>query len=197
MYNSRKKIACFFVLFSFCIITGFTDPEIKTIQFQRDENGYIQFFTNDVSLYNYGFTGYSEEIISSGVFELEIVLNSGSEYVGRGMIFGAENEHKWYAILIETRGSYTIIKNINGQLTELAKGSTNQITRGLGNSNIVKAVRRGRNIEIFINNNRRPIYTIRNIEFEGDKMGYFVMVGDSEFESFPQIPLDIRFRKIY
>ena len=188
-------VFCLIFTFTFSVTAQENNNEIRTINFKRDENGYIQFFTNDKELFGAGLIGSPNDYHNPNNFEMEIIKNSGSETVGCGMIFGAQDDATWYAVFISPNGYYFIVRSINSAMVTLTDGNTQQINRGLGRNNTVRAVRNGRNYEIYLNNNRRPLYTIRNIEFEGIKMGYFVMVGDSRFESFPNNPVDIRFLK--
>ena len=193
-----KKTIIFILFFIIFILSNFSqvnnNSEKTTIEFKKDDNGYVQYFTNDPANYAAGVIGTPKENTNGNGFEMEIIKDSGSENVGCGMIFGAQDANNWYAVLIDPNGNFEIVKSENLKLISLAKGNSKQIIKGLSKTNIIKVIQKRKTYEIYLNNNKNPLFILKNIDIKGNGIGYFVMVGDSKFESFPQKPLDIRFK---
>jgi hypothetical protein len=193
-----KKIIIFLLFLSvnfFVFSQSADDSEIKTIRFQEDENGYIQFYTNDPAYSASLVTDSSpEENTNSNGFEMEIKTISGSENVGGGMVFGAEDDYNWYAVFISPNGYFEIVRCKDLRIGTLKGGNTRQIIRGLGKTNSIKVIQKKGEYKIYLNNKIFPLYTIKDIDIEGNKIGHCVNLGGS-FRLFPEGYVDIRYRK--
>jgi hypothetical protein len=170
------------------------NSEIKTIRFKDDGNGYIQYYSNDPANFASIITdGYPKENTNSNGFEMEIKTISGSRNVGGGMVFGAEDDYNWYAVFISSNGHFEIMKCVNLRIRTLTEGDTKQIIRGLDKINVIKVIQKGGNYRIYLNNNIFPLYIIKNIDIEGNKIGYCVSTG-APFSMMPEGYVDIRYR---
>ncbi|MDR2941068.1 MAG: hypothetical protein LBV17_00555 [Treponema sp.] len=191
-----KKII-FLILFSCVAFSGFSQAggssEIKTVYFEEDENGYVQFYTNDPENTACIITDdYPTENTNSDGFEMEVIRINGSETVLFGMLFGAEHGFSWYAVFIGSNGDFQIYKCSSWAIIMLAEGNTKLVAGEPGKTNTIKVAQKEGKYKIYLNNNKFPLYIINNIDIKGNKIGYCVHTrGD---DSFPEKYVDIRYK---
>jgi hypothetical protein len=191
-----KKIISL-ILFFCAAFSGFSQAggrsEIKTVYFEEDEKGYVQFYTNDPENKACIITDdYPKENTTGDGFEMEVTRISGSETVLFGMLFGAEHGFSWYAVFIGSNGDFQIYKCISWAIIMLAEGNTNQVVGELGKTNTIKATQKEGRYKIYLNNSKFPLYIINNIDIKGNKIGYCVHTRGAD--SFPEKYVDIRYK---
>ena len=173
--------------------------EIITIMWEEDENGYLQFCTNDPNYYNYYFYAWDTESFKDPMTVVvgEIKKISGYEYGGYGMLFCFQDENNFYLVLIDTMGYYTIWERNNGDWIEhIPWEYSSYLKKGY---NIINKL----NIEYNHDHNSFTISfndvtqtTIYDSSFSGGCLGGFVEVYGEKEENFPDTPVDVRFKLI-
>jgi hypothetical protein len=172
---------------------------VYTVEFELDDEGFSQLATNDPENYGYVLWGVeSEEIAVPNVYELECKKISGYEECGYGMVFETshENKEKFYAVLISADGYYTIFKSVGTELedetiiTDWVESDT--INTGYNELNKIKVIKADSTYTVYINDIEVDEFT--DADDFGDNIGLYVEVGYEDEESFPQIPVDVRFK---
>jgi hypothetical protein len=168
---------------------------VKTIEWETDGNGYTQFYTNDAQYYYHYFTASADH--SGDTYEAEVKKLSGNATYGYGMLFCYDSSNpdslSYYRLLITTRGSYQIHKRVAG--TWAANPITNwtasaALNAGYNQANKLKVVKADNNFTVYINN--QQVDTFTDSDITGTKIGAYVGVGESDEESFPNTPVDVR-----
>ncbi|MBN1525686.1 MAG: hypothetical protein JW904_14500 [Spirochaetales bacterium] len=186
----------FFVISMFFVSCALISFTVETIAWQADIDGYTQFKTN-----NEDYLGVSQLIWDAGsneatmnVFELEIKKNTGMNNVGFGGIFCVQDEDNFFRILIHENGRYNIYKKITGTWHEIRDWTaSSHLLEGYGESNIIRVeYMGGNNFDIYFNN--QFIETINDTAFTGGMYGFYT--GISTLEEFPDIPVDVRFKRL-
>jgi hypothetical protein len=170
---------------------------VKTIRWQPDSNGYTQFYTNDTQYYDHYFTASAEH--SGDTYEAEVKKLSGNTTYGYGMLFCYDSSNpdklSYYRLLITTRGSYQIHKRVAGAWAAdpiKAWTASTAITAGYNQANKLRVVKAGNSFTVYINN--QQVHTFTDSDITGTKIGAYVSVGKSDEESFPNTPVDVRFK---
>jgi len=173
--------------------TGTDDDGVSTIKWESDGNGFIQFSTNDPK-YNFIYWILYNNIIESNIYEIECKKMSGASNWGYGMIFGASDIHKYYDLGITTQGYYIIGKEVNGKYTKIRDWTKSEkLNTGYNTINTLKVVKNGTTFTVYLNGSQADQFT--DTEINGDRLGYWVDVGLEKDESFPNTPVDVRFRQ--
>jgi hypothetical protein len=193
----KKSLSILFALILIMILTtgctpGQSGPTVKTIRWQPDEHGFIQFYTNDKQYYEYGFWSWANQIAYNPMepVKIEVKKISGANY-GYGIIFclqGEDNYH-FYQLLIDTMGSYTILKYFGQGDSDWRKikdwTHSDNLIQGYNETNTIEITRNETtgSFSVFFNNNSTADITftdddITNV-YSGGKCGFFVVVGPS------------------
>jgi hypothetical protein len=193
-----KRTIVFFELvlsmvFSACLSTN--SIKVTTINWQLDDNGYIQFYTTDPEKRNSGYFHFIDGIQMKNVYEIEVIKNSGSKSgFGLSLCLGPENSQERYSFIINVDGYFHIGKNHMGNIEQITDGwlQSEHINTGLGSSNILKVVKSGNNYTFYVNNNN--LFTFTDLDIDAKFLAYGLDV--SLDENFPDIPVDILFKLI-
>jgi hypothetical protein len=208
--RSGKMKKVIFGFMAFCLVFGFmltacatkaipadTNLKIETIEWERDENGLIQFYTNDPAHYDtYYWTFFTSNINKPGTYQVELKRISGSWNYGYGIVFGAadDNFDQFYCVLISADGYFRVDKDdvtwteMQGWVTDSA------VITGFGQTNTIKVIYSGNQFIIYINDIEVYISDTDSAPF-GNRFGLWVQIGLEGSESFPDTPVDIRFRQ--
>ncbi len=176
----------------------------KTIEWVEDENGFIQFFTNDKSNLGFGFLTWSNDSYEDPMdtVEIEVKKVSGNENMGYGILFCFQNPENYYRLLITTSGWYRISAKNDGEFFSLPWMESEYLNQGLNEINKIKITRQvntENNVIFSVCFNENEAAVVDNsyfTTFTGGYYGFYVGVGNSEDENFPQIPVDVRFKQI-
>jgi len=176
-----------------------TDLPISTIEWETDEDGFVRFYTNDRIHY---WSNHWEFFDRSNAtyYEIECKKISGHRDQGYGLIFGASDTDyfNFYCLLIDIDGYYYIGKRIgNASEYEYAPiiGWTKspRLRTGYNTLNTLKVLQSESTYTIFLNDFSHHTFDYESII--GSRLGYYVGVGDVGKESFPNKPVDVRFRQ--
>jgi len=180
----------------------------KTIRWEDDRNGYTQFYTNDTQYYEMSFWMYFSATNITDVYHVECRKISGSHYYGYGLIMRSSSEEKFYRIEIASDGSYRYSK-FDETKPEGSRFSTirtweesSHINKGNNKLNRIRAVKDngyagpGVKYSVYLNNQKVDDFIDDSEPITTARIGFSVTVGDEEYESFPNTPVDVRFKRI-
>jgi hypothetical protein len=200
----------FFLLFTGCpqqqgVDPGKSDLPITTIQWEDDGTGLRQFYTNDPAKYNNGYhhLSYYSDILNA--VEIQIKKTGGASNYGYGMCFCYKDYNNMYQLVITINGFYRIGKCVAGNWSYYLGGiwtSTNgqwpnsaNLNKGYGAVNDLKITSNGAGtFSVYFNGIREVDFTDNS--FTGGLSGCFVGIGNISAESFPNSPVDIRYKMI-
>lgn len=158
-------------------------------EFYSNENDWATGSTSDYSLKvssgKYYFEHYNTEgswltyktidINQSNNFKIETTINkvSGVQNYGYGLIWGRKDSDNQYEFLISGNGYYKIMMRSSGSDTDLKKWTlTDVIYDGYGTDNKLTIVKKGNNIDFYINDNH--VFSDQFRAFMGDKIGWVI-----------------------
>jgi hypothetical protein len=179
-----------------------TDLPIVTKLFEPVSGGFTQYYTNDSA--NYQSFTYILYPASGTTYEIHCNKLSGA----RGMEFGlmlssaSNSANNSYHILIDTMGWYTVEKRVGGNwfspsLIEWTESEALNV--GYDVLNKIKVTRSGSTYSIYLNDQYVDQFTDSSISVS--HYGYTASVGyqthlyNYNVESFPNTPVDIRFKR--
>ena len=168
---------------------------VSTIAWMQDGAGFIQYSTNDPENLRSGWWKFTDNILGN-IYQIECKKISGALDHGFGLVFGASNtdNQKFYVLLISADGCYYIFKE-DGKKRTIIKDWTisERIKTGYNVTNTLKVVKNGTEFTVFLNGGQ--VYQFKDSSIKGDRLGYWVTVGDQNEESFPNRPVDVRYRQ--
>lgn len=169
---------------------------VRTIRWEDDGAGYTRFYTNDSQYYGYSFWYWDDPSVDPmTTVETAVKKISGSSAHGFGIIFCVQDTNNFYRILISANGGYNIWKKVNDTWTSIQSWTqSGNINQGYGAVNTIKVTRVDTTFYVYINEQYETCFDAN--EFSGGKSGYYVSVGDSDYEKFPNTPVDVRFNQI-
>ena len=108
------------------------------------------------------------------------------------MIFGAKDLENHYLLQITVDGRYRVRKGVKNEFETIKDWEkSNKLIVGFDKMNFIKVIRSGTVYSLYFNGDQ--IYQFTDSSIKGDKIGYFVYVVRDE--SFPNTPVDVRFKK--
>jgi len=196
----------FVLIFSSCMLWGDIetmrekasqgiDIEIHNIRWETDGNGFIQFSTNDPNYYNWSWWQFYENINNISTFDIELKKISGSNS-GYGFVFGASNSNnnQFYYLSILIDGYYGIYKKNNDVWTTIKSyEKSDKLFTGYNVINNLKVIKNVATYTVSINGSE--VLQFIDTEINGNRFGYLVEIGSENEESFPNTPVDVRFRQ--
>jgi hypothetical protein len=165
---------------------------------KSDGNGFIQFFSNDPQKYDWANWNFFVNINDQNTYEIECKKMSGAGSYGYGMLFGASDDdlYKYYYLAIFIDGTYIIDKNNGDVVTEIKPlEKSDKLHTGYNVTNVLKVVKNGAEYTVYLNGSQE--YQFTDTEISGNRIGYRVRIGPENDESFPDTPVDVRFRQRY
>jgi hypothetical protein len=194
----KHLIPALFILILFGCDTenGTSDLSVSNIFFELREDGFIQWYSNDPQYYNHSHRRIYENNNDQNIYEIECKKVSGYGSQWYGMIFGASNStnNKYCRILITINGSYYIDKIDDGKMTIIKDlENSDKLYTGYDKTNNIKVTKSGTTYTVFLNTNQ--VFQFNDTSITGNKIGYYVSVGSETNESFPNTPVDVRFRQ--
>jgi len=172
-------------------------PAISTINFEPDGNGFYQFYTNDSQNCGYAFWSVFSNTNGNDTYQIECKKISGANNYPYGMVFGVSdsNSRQLYYLYIDINGYYYVGKlngSVNTKIIDWTLSS--KLHTGYNVMNTLKVVKNGTNFTIYFNDDSTPV-TFSDSEISGNRVGFSASVGAKSAESFPDTPVDIRFRQ--
>jgi hypothetical protein len=168
-----------------------TGSTIKTIFWEQGTDGFYQFYTNDSQYFEYGFPCLGNN--NSNIFEIEIKKISGAQNVAYGMIFAAKDSENRYFVNITVDGYYVIGKVVNRSGTIIRDWTKSYGLRtGYNVLNTIRVTKSGSTFQVSFNGSNEASFTDSSIT--GIGIGAYAVVGSREDESFPNTPVEVKFR---
>ncbi len=172
------------------------DPPVKTISWEDDGTGFIQYYTNDLNnlgtdkIYTYNTS------VTMNTFKAQCKKNSGQSGQGYGFFFCFQDTDNFYRILITTEGKYNIYKKVGDSLFCIKDWDASlSLNTGYKTPNTIEISRSDNTFSIYFNDKFET--TFIDASFSGGKYGFFVAIGTTEaMEIFPKTPVDVRFKLI-
>ena len=174
----------------------------ETINFQ-DDNGWIQYKTNDSTKYEHGNWYYYNASEETEMTELIVNCNkiSGASHSGYGIIFCHEDNSNFNRLLITKNGSYQILDKTNGTNTLITDWTYSEyLNTGYDVINQLKITYNSStdNFNFYCNNNL--VTTIARATFPGNRLsgksGFYASIGSETDENFPEVPVNIKYQML-
>jgi hypothetical protein len=174
---------------------GSLDLPVSTKKWELISDGYIRFYTNDSTNYNYYFWNWYENKNDSNTYEIECKKMSGNLDSGYGLVFGASDSGvNYYCLEINANGYYRIWYRYNDTRTLIKTiAFSDKLFTGTDKINNLKVTLEGEVWTVSFNDNQ--VYQFDKSTVYGSRIGFYVAVGPETDESFPNTPVDVRFRQ--
>jgi len=169
---------------------------VTVSQIWEDKDMFTWFSTNDPREYDRAWWNFYENINDRNIYEIECKRMSGDRNSGYGMVFGASNtdNREYYLLEITTQGNYWIGKYSNEKFTTIkAWTGSEKLSTGYNTINTLKVLKNGTNFTVYLNGSQ--VFQFTDTEINGDRLGYRAGIGSEKDESFPNTPVDVRFRQ--
>jgi hypothetical protein len=171
-----------------------------TIAWQPDGNGFVQYSTNDptkLDSSSYYWDNRTNQALlgDSWTVAVTMIKVSGAIDCGAGIIIVGSTADDLVRILLAWNGSYRIDQKYWGKYLSLQDWSnTGAITQGLGSPNTVSVTTNDRHsYAVYINST-----FVASFEWPFSVFpvwaGFYASIGSSSAESFPDVPVDLRFK---
>jgi hypothetical protein len=184
-----------------------TDPVIQTISWQADADGFLQYSTNDTTLYS-SHQWHTNNTIQTTMTSVEAQVKriSGYSGAGYGIMFCYQDPSDHYGVVITTTGNYLIRKAVSGVSSYYVSGSwtttqpspwplSSHLNTGFNTINDINVVNNGSgNFDLYFNGVWETSFT--DSTFTGGDFGYDISISASSRENFPTTPSDVRFKQI-
>jgi hypothetical protein len=186
--------------------TGNGNLPVKTIEWEEDESGFRQYYTNDTAKYNNGSNHLSYYDETMDTIEMQVKKESGSSNYGFGLNFCYNGYQNRYIILIDTNGHYAILRKLKGAtsfnfndglgwVVNNKNWPYNQyLKKGFGALNDIKVVRSVNTFHVSFNGTE--VFSFTDGSFTGGEAGCTLDIGNSNYENFPNTPEDVRYKMI-
>jgi PKD repeat protein len=197
-YIGRSAAGIFITMTVLIGISGCTVP-VKSILWEEDNSGFIQFYTNDSIYYNTYFYVWYENLYQPvmEVVETKVKKVSGFSWGGYGIIFCLQDKYNFYLLLIDTHGYYTVYEMNEGSWIEKIRWAySSNLKQGFGKINSLKVAHNNNSSNFSISFNGLYTGSFYDSSFSGGYSGYFVEVWGNDEENFPDTPEDVRFRQV-
>lgn len=171
-------------------------PSIKTIKWQLDESGFVQFFTNDAQYYNYGFfTTYNQTYaLPMTTVTATVKKQSGNADSGYGIVFCSLDSTNLYRLLIVTTGYYMVSAKVGGTYSTIIPWTASaNLNSGFGVENVISVVQQSPYYFIILFNGTQET-TFSDGNFSGGRAGFSAFITSQANENFPYTPEDVRFK---
>jgi hypothetical protein len=194
------------VVFSL-VLAGCPDPSnklpVETKRYETGSDGFYQLYTNDTKNYSTFFPSFFST--SATTWEIQCKKISGASGTRFGMfIASANNSNNLYRIAIDTQGRYSVDKRITDNSvtpstttwTDIKTWtSSGALHTGYNKVNTIKVTKAGSTYTIYFNDTEAGTFTDYSISTI-THFGFIASVGTATTESFPNTPVDVRFKRV-
>ena len=173
-----------------------TDIKIIQINWLLDGNGYVQFSTNNFEYYEKAWYQFFENVNKLGIYKIECKKINGAKPYGYGMVFGASNNepYSFFLLMINAEGYYCIQKKNNIESIYLKPWIKSDILyTGYDVVNTLEVIENESMFIVYLNGFQ--VYQFYDNTIMGKRLGYYASIGNKNEESFPNNPVDIRFKQ--
>ena len=199
----KKCLQCIFFVVLFIVFIGcdtennsHNDLPPKTIT-EWGIDGFFQVYTNeDIHLNDIYQITFINENVNSNIFQIDTKKISGARNRAYGMMFAATIDRETYHFInITVDGYYLIGKRINGSYTMIQDWTDSiRMLIGFNSINTIRVSIIGSEFNLFINGFPHGTFPFDS-SIRGNRIGFSVSIGSSEQESFPNNPVDVKFKQ--
>lgn len=168
------------------------DLPVNNIQWQDDDNGFLQFYTNDQNYYNYYFVHCYDNTENLTSYTMELKKVSGYRNMGYGIVYSYADINNFNCILIDTYGAYSVWTVSKGTWTKYQDWDNPALLKT--GFNVVNTITIGDDTSTFSNLIFNGSRAWCSIPRPSGKYGFIAFIGDSSLENFPNTPEDMRFK---
>ncbi|MDR2729614.1 MAG: DUF1266 domain-containing protein [Treponema sp.] len=181
------------------------ETAVETIRYKKpeDNDGAMQFRTNDPGLYNKWMFHYMDNPgTDQNIVQCSVKKISGDDDYGYGIFFCVDNSNadsrSFYRLFITVNGRFTVQKMLDGKwLTPPVNWQDSpHLKKGYNVYNNIRIEKANNNeavsFNVYFNDNLSATFS-DNAPLAGVKVGLVTSVNVSEKEMFPYIPVDVRF----
>jgi hypothetical protein len=164
---------------------------IETIEWQANDDGYIQYRTNDNAKCGFYYKSFQKVYIN----DEEIIGNkiSGSFGSGYGLYFNYIDHNNFYRMQILPTGKYSVIKYANGELSGVIDWTDSPIiNQGFDTENIIRIDYSNSIYDIYINNVK--VNSFSNTLKYYYSAYYCIHINIESLEHFPNVAADFRLK---
>jgi len=166
---------------------------IKTINYEYNDDGELQFYTNDYNNMDYLFYYFNQDPKPFVSYKFKTKKVSGNDLAGYGILFCYQDDSNYYRLLISSSGQYAISKFINGEFYVISEWEDSKyLNIGFDTYNTVMILKVGTMFFVKFNDMDELKFTDNSLS--SGEIAFAVYVSDEE--DFPQIPADTRFIEI-
>jgi hypothetical protein len=169
---------------------------VETISWKSDGNGFIQYSTNDSA--NLGSSmgcTYSSTNSTPSVVTATVKKISGAETYGYGVLFAVTDTNNRYRVIIDCTGYYRVDMKSAGYSYTFQDWTYNAaINLGYDVENTIAVTYSAPNYSVAINGTHMVSFLADETVGISGNSGFFLSVGTSANEDFPDTPVDVRFK---
>jgi hypothetical protein len=173
-----------------------SDLPIETKHFVYSLDGFRQTYTNDPQYYNNSLIAfYAPEVApSTSTWEIQCKKISGASSTKFGLVIGDYTCLNFYHIVIDTTGRYCVEKRVGGAWYPIKPWTaSDELITGYDKLNAIKVTKSDSIYTIFFNGTEVTTFTDSAITVVS-RFGGSASVGVQTAESFPNTPVDVRFK---
>jgi hypothetical protein len=208
----RKFLIIFGAAISAALLLGScaaNDPEILTVYWQADGDGYLQFRTNDANDYNKPFIYIPSEANNSLIggadwtAQADVIQLAGTTLGGFGLVVGYDGldtpSLDCMIFLVNCSGQYKIMQRASGIISEVSSLTPGWVSSGYIKSynqiNTLKAVYDQSESKLSFFANDHELCTLNGYALgQNTQAGFFNGILSKEYEGFPRYYSDRRFK---
>jgi hypothetical protein len=162
--------------------------------------GFTQFYTNDPSKYNYDFwmwTSTPQTPMHS--VETQVKKISGNQYYYYGVLYCYQDNNNFYCLFITIGQEYCVWKRVGGTFHNVFSWRfSSNLDPGYNTLNKIRidlSTTNPNTFTVFFNDKLE--YTFIDSSFTYGDSGFYASSGSASEESFPNTPVDVRFKQLY
>ena len=198
----QYSIALLMSIAFFSCALPFFSPDVdesQTIDYDSQDDGWVQFRTNANEYLNCSFTYLIPIGDSSTTYEVSLKKMSGYAYGDFGIVYRASDADNCCIVAIDTMGKYSVKRKIESLLYDIIPWTVSEnLISGYDTENKITVASLTDDPSYFtISINGVVEETIEDTSYHTSspgRNGFFVYVAGESNEAFPGVPVDVRFK---
>ena len=198
MKMSKQYIFLAILLLSFLGCDTGTSPAsdlpLETIN-EWGADGFFQYYTNESIRYNSRFEYIGGNANPNpNIYAIDVKKISGAQNKAYGMAFAAIDPRNNYFVNITVNGHYFVGKRENNDVTVIQDWTVSpRLRTGFNTLNTLWVSQSDSTFNIFLND--FDVFQFTDSSITGDRISFITYIGTIEEESFPNTPVDVRFKQ--
>ena len=158
-------------------------------------DGFFQCYTNEYIRYDAHYTHIEDNTNTNpNVYEIDVKKTSGARNVPYGMAFKVLDSQNCYFVNLTVNGNYFIGKRVNDVVTPIQDWTDSpRLRTGFNILNTIRVSQSGSTFDVYLNDFN--VFQFTDSSITGNRIGFLTYIGTSEQESFPNTPVDVRFKQ--